>query len=73
MTIPTRTTHPNLAGFPNSTPEDREIAILLVAYPDRMRKAEAEDLWALFDFLLDGNTGFDHDSTIPERGERRPR
>ncbi len=54
MNTPTRTTHPNLAGFPNSTPEDREIAILLVAYPNRMRRPEPEDLWALWDFVSDG-------------------
>ncbi len=71
MTTPTRTSRPNLADFPNSTPEDREMAILLVAYPDRMRTPEPEDLWALCDFLLDGNTGFPGDSGIPERGNGR--
>ncbi len=67
----TRISRPNLSVIPNSTTEDREIAILLVAYPDRMRRAEAEDLWALFDFLVDENPGFDHHSGIPERGGNR--
>jgi hypothetical protein len=69
MTTYTRTTHPNLANSLNSTPEDREMAILLVAYPGRMRLPEVEDFLALMDFIFDGNTGFPGDSEIPERGE----
>jgi hypothetical protein len=52
------------------TQEDREMAILIAAYPDRMRLPEPQDLWALWDFL-ELNTGFDHDLGIPERGGNR--
>jgi hypothetical protein len=45
----------------NMTQEDREMAILLVAYPDKMRKAEPEDLLALFEFILED------DDDSPER------
>jgi hypothetical protein len=48
----------------NMTQEDREMAILLVAYPERMRIAQPEDLLALFEFILED----DDDSP-----ERRPR
>lgn len=37
-----------------STQRDREAAILLAAYPDRMRLPDPEDVYALLDFLSDG-------------------
>jgi hypothetical protein len=47
------------------------MAILLVAYPGRMRLPEVEDFLALMDFLFDGNTGFPGGLDIPERGSGR--
>ena len=71
MTTHKRTMRPSLAARPRSNQKDREAAILLVAYPDRMRRPEPEDLWALMDFVFDGNTGRPAISDGREPGDGR--
>lgn len=76
MTISTRTSYHNLASQPNS---NTQVDVLDAARMylsardegDALRMLNAGRHLELLEYFQRLNTGCDHDSTIPERGEGR--